>query len=408
MLRVNAGIGALDPMQKLAKLKMATDMLIPMAPMMAAQGIKPKLEAFIEEVMGGAGFRDGRRFWEVGEAQEQGQDPELQKVMAELQMEREKLQASLREVILELRSEELRNREDNQTAILLEQMKGRREVIRDLAKGAIGASQAREGREHERSMARDGRVHEVGMAREGRMAERQGAREERTFDRQDARTTREADRADAREGRDHEARQALIEHIATITGKPPRAASASRSGSQGASPSVGRPGSAAGSPGRSNLPVPAGDGSRRQRVIDILSGRQPGGIGPVSGSPGGLVPQDEEMEPEASDGRDHHALLMQRMVQQMGVMSNAIAQSNAAVAKALDGFSRHLAAPVEVMRDPETGRVLGARRAAPAGEQAGGQPQANPRERRRAAAADRRASPLPGGTRDRTALQAGA
>src|SRR5690606_16299546 len=60
-LRVNVGVGAADPMQRIAKLRMALEMLAPMIPYMEKQGITPKMDEMIDEIMGAAGWKDGRR-----------------------------------------------------------------------------------------------------------------------------------------------------------------------------------------------------------------------------------------------------------------------------------------------------------------------------------------------------------
>ena len=101
-VRVNAGIGAIDPIQKLQKMKFAFDMLAPILPEAAKQGITIKPEQIIEEVMGGAGFRDGRRFFEFGEPQEPGIPPELELKMKELELKNARLEAEKRKWLGEL------------------------------------------------------------------------------------------------------------------------------------------------------------------------------------------------------------------------------------------------------------------------------------------------------------------
>lgn len=199
-LRVNAGIGALDPMQKLSKLRLAGEMLMPMFPQMEAQGIKPKIEVWIEEVMGQAGFKDGRRFFEFGEPAEQQPPPEMMQAMEELKLEREKMQAqaglerekmqmSLKEVMLELRSQEIRDREDNQTALEIENKRGKREVLKQVV-GTLAS--------------RESRAHDVQATREGRMADMHTSQMDRMANRQDTREARDADAAAARRQRVHE------------------------------------------------------------------------------------------------------------------------------------------------------------------------------------------------------------
>lgn len=132
-VRVNAGIGALDPMQKLSKLKVAFEMLAPIMPLMQEQGIKLKAEALVEEVMGAAGFRDGMRFFEMSEGPaEPKQDPELQKFLEEMKVEREKMAQDFKMTVLELQAENQRNLLDNRTKVQIEQLRGKRELGRDL------------------------------------------------------------------------------------------------------------------------------------------------------------------------------------------------------------------------------------------------------------------------------------
>lgn len=160
-LRVNCGVGALDPMQRLAKLKMAGEMIAPMMPIMQAEGITPNVEAFIEEVFGHAGFKDGRRFFKFGEKpQDPGPPPEVQKFMAEMDLKQKALAAKLQETEMRLRSEEARNHEDNTTALQVAQIRSKT----DIAKSAVGVHQAREERAHQTASAgenRRQRIHEI-------------------------------------------------------------------------------------------------------------------------------------------------------------------------------------------------------------------------------------------------------
>lgn len=132
MLRVNVGIGASDPMQRLAKLKAGFEMLTPMAPLMEKQGITPNIEAIIEEVMGGAGFRDGRRFFKFDQAPpEQGQSPELMKLMEQFKIEHEKIDLARQKLLYELRGAVEMNASDNETKLRVEQMKKETTLTRE-------------------------------------------------------------------------------------------------------------------------------------------------------------------------------------------------------------------------------------------------------------------------------------
>jgi hypothetical protein len=125
---VNAGIGASDPMQKLGKMKAAMEMLMPMADIMAKSGITVNAEAVIDEVMGSAGFRDGRRFFEFGEPPEDDKDPEMERFMIEMKQERDAMQLSFQEAMAKIQSDMAQNLRDNQTRLQVEQMKGKAQL----------------------------------------------------------------------------------------------------------------------------------------------------------------------------------------------------------------------------------------------------------------------------------------
>lgn len=141
-VRVNAGIGALDPMAKLQKLKFAFEMLTPVMPQAQSQGISIDVEALIEEVMGAAGFRDGRRFFKFGEPPPEGTNIDMEK----LKLEDKKREQALIEKILELKSEEGRNTQDNQTLIFLEQLRQRTKILDSGMKVIDGQQSRKEGR----------------------------------------------------------------------------------------------------------------------------------------------------------------------------------------------------------------------------------------------------------------------
>ncbi len=141
-VRVNVGIGAADPMQKLGKLRAALDMLAPMFAELAKQGVSLDAEALVDEVMGAAGFRDGRRFFKFGEPQPAGSPPELQKVVEQAKVDRERMQLEFKEAMLRFQSEELRNRRDNETRMAIENLRTRR----DLGRQVVGVHADRERR----------------------------------------------------------------------------------------------------------------------------------------------------------------------------------------------------------------------------------------------------------------------
>lgn len=144
-VRVNAGIGAADPIQKLQKLKFAFEMLGPMLPEAAAQGITPNVEALIEEVMGGAGFRDGRRFFEHGEPQQQGEDPKIALRKRELDIEEKRLDYEVKrwagELLVKMekiRSDERQSAADNDAAITSSEIEWQGRLAKDVMGMAQG------------------------------------------------------------------------------------------------------------------------------------------------------------------------------------------------------------------------------------------------------------------------------
>ena len=143
-VRVNAGIGAADPMQKLSKLKAAFDMLAPVMGAMAEAGITIDPEAVIDEVMGAAGFRDGRRFFKFGDPPEKAQDPETMKLMEEIKLETQKLEVKKLEIekefqryLLDFRAENERNKLDNQTRIQIANLSKRAELANNVVSAQV-------------------------------------------------------------------------------------------------------------------------------------------------------------------------------------------------------------------------------------------------------------------------------
>ena len=220
-VRVNVGIGALDPMQRLGKLKMATEMLAPLFPQMQAEGISPNIEAFIEEVMGHAGFKDGRRFFNFGQPPQQQQQPppELQAAMAQIQVEREKIKNSLQQVMLTLQSKERVDGANNQTKLQIEGLKGRREM----AKHLVGAVQERDQRGHDVRMRHLDHAHEFASAHVGRMHDAEQAQIGRTHDAQQSQQAAAGNRA----GR-------MAEIFGKAAMQPPRAAGGGAGRARGA------------------------------------------------------------------------------------------------------------------------------------------------------------------------------
>lgn len=131
MLRVNVGIGSADPMQKLGKLKAAMDMLLPMFTEMKGEGVSLNSQELIAEIFGAAGFRDGMRFFNFKKPGEQAEpSPEMQKVMAEIEID--KAEVAVKEANVEMEREKAK--ESNLTDIKIQRMKGEQGLLRDMMK----------------------------------------------------------------------------------------------------------------------------------------------------------------------------------------------------------------------------------------------------------------------------------
>jgi hypothetical protein len=74
-IRVNVGIGSADPMQRAKKFNMAMEAMSKIVLPMSGGRIKPNVEALMEEALGAAGYRDGKRFFEVMPEQPPQQQP---------------------------------------------------------------------------------------------------------------------------------------------------------------------------------------------------------------------------------------------------------------------------------------------------------------------------------------------
>lgn len=137
-LRVNVGIGSSDPMQKLGKLRAAVEMLTPFLEQLKMEGITFDGEAIIEEVMGAAGFRDGRRFFKFGEPAQPQPDPELIKHQEEMKRRDAEIEADREKTTI-----------DNRTKLQLQAMKDKAEMT----KTVLSLNAERERREKEESQA---------------------------------------------------------------------------------------------------------------------------------------------------------------------------------------------------------------------------------------------------------------
>ena len=112
--RVNAGVGATDPMMKLQKFGSALQMAGMVAQYVPGQ-VQPKAEAIYEEIFASAGYKAERFFdftspEEVAQAEEQQPDPEIMKAEAEAkkaEAEVAKVEAEIQKIGIELQKLEL-------------------------------------------------------------------------------------------------------------------------------------------------------------------------------------------------------------------------------------------------------------------------------------------------------------
>jgi len=87
---VNVGVGAVDPMQSLSKLAMALK-LIAEAVGFADRDVEVDIEELISEIMGQAGFKEGMRFFKLGEPGQKSKSPEAMKAEMQAAAEAAKL-----------------------------------------------------------------------------------------------------------------------------------------------------------------------------------------------------------------------------------------------------------------------------------------------------------------------------
>jgi hypothetical protein len=102
-VRVNAGLGAGDPQQRLAKFQSAVQVALPLlqlSPDFVSKKITIDPEAVMEEVFGAAGYRDGgKRFIKMGEGEPQ--NPTLQPQLDKLKSETEKNKALAKKALVD-------------------------------------------------------------------------------------------------------------------------------------------------------------------------------------------------------------------------------------------------------------------------------------------------------------------
>lgn len=124
--RVDVGIGATDPMQRLAKLRMALEMLVGAVPFLD-QRVKVKAEEIIPEIMGAAGYKDGMKFFEFAPPGED-MDPKLKIEMEKIQIDQARVALDRVKAMMEDRREGERIQTDRDNAELAAQV----DVLTDL------------------------------------------------------------------------------------------------------------------------------------------------------------------------------------------------------------------------------------------------------------------------------------
>lgn len=166
LLRINVGIGSSDPMQRLSKLKIAMDLMAPMFPMMLQQGISPKFEALIEEIMGHAGFKDGMRFFQFGQPiPQEPVKPSAHDAQFEAQLEQQietlKANAKTQQVAISTAGRIQSERERNQTNLQLASLNARKHISGTLLSAHAGHQEQQRDHAHQADQARASRLHDL-------------------------------------------------------------------------------------------------------------------------------------------------------------------------------------------------------------------------------------------------------
>lgn len=130
-ITVNVGVGAVDPMQKVIKLDGALKMLMPfLGPLVG----KINIEALAEEVFGAAGYRDGKRFFNI-----EGDDMRVDQLMAMIEKLMEQIEDEKAERDLKLQLAKIgadadleEQRLENEGRMAEAKLKGRLELMKGM------------------------------------------------------------------------------------------------------------------------------------------------------------------------------------------------------------------------------------------------------------------------------------
>jgi hypothetical protein len=121
-LRVNVGIGAVDPMQSIAKFDAAITILGKVAPFLDRR-VRVNAEEIIREVMGKAGWKDGMRFFVMDEPGQEQEQPSPEEIKERAETERTLMETQSREKIAS---------ENNETKLRLAKIEGQQDLLREI------------------------------------------------------------------------------------------------------------------------------------------------------------------------------------------------------------------------------------------------------------------------------------
>lgn len=341
-LRVNVGIGAMDPMQQLSKLKIGGEMLAPLLPELKAQGWSLDGEAWITEIMGKIGYRDGLRFFKKGQPQDPAQSPEAMKLKLETDTKVEVAKIAADAVMKAHAS-------DNLTKLALGKMDGNL----DLTQMLVDVETGREVREHQKNQNAADALHQMigqqGDDTPGGPGPGSGGGPDDN--------NASASGPPGPKGIAHGPTTAreLVAHA--LQRKPGH-------GAPGHPPPGPQHGNGAASQG-----APQGGDAMRSQVMGALQkqlggeGGPPQPNGPMTGTPqpgpNGQVPYPHD---PANTMRD--AMLQQTSQALNKVLDRleALSVHSSTVEPAVLAMARHLTSPAQIIHDPATGKPTGVRK----------------------------------------------
>jgi len=159
-VKLNVGIGAVDPMQKIAKLATGMDMIGKILPVAEPKPV-PNSEEIIPEIMGAVGYKDGKRFfhWPDPNAEEEPETPpEVLIEQAKQEGEDRRQQA---EIEGELEEERIKAESARTVATIRERGADERERLKAKARLAERIIANRQQQRHATEEGRRGRMHEL-------------------------------------------------------------------------------------------------------------------------------------------------------------------------------------------------------------------------------------------------------